>query len=122
VFLRQLVAAAPDVPVQIAHLWGGESYSADALEVFAEAFSRRDPVTRDLFFDVSGVAAYGKPADMPEIVKRIRQIGMDRIVYGSDAPPSEGWNLFRKKVPLTEAEFRAIASNVAPYLRSRRGR
>jgi uncharacterized protein len=56
------------------------------------------------------------------IAKRIRQLGLQRIVYGSDAasggnlPPREGWAEFLK-VPLSNAEFRKIATNVPPYMR-----
>jgi hypothetical protein len=49
-------------------------------------------------------------------------VGVGRILYGSDAAaggnlrPREGWAAFRR-LPLTDAEFRTIARNVAPYLR-----
>jgi len=119
IFLRQLVAAAPDVPIQIAHLWGGESFSGSALEVYAEAVSSGDPVTKNLYFDISGAWAYAKPNDMPAIVAGIRKIGLNRILYASDAPPPQAWKAFREKVPLTEAEFRQIARNVAPYMREK---
>ena len=48
---------------------------------------------------------------------------MNRILYGSDIAadgnpaPSEGWGIFRAMLPLSEAEVRTIAGNVAPYLR-----
>lgn len=120
VFMRQLIAAAPDVPIQIAHLWGGEGYSGAALQVYADAFSSGDPLTRNLYFDVSGVAGQHRNADrMKEIVGRMRQIGMGRMLYGSDAPATEAWEAFRKNVPLTEEEFRIIAGNVAPYFPKR---
>ncbi|CAN5855072.1 hypothetical protein BH24ACI4_BH24ACI4_00890 [soil metagenome] len=47
---------------------------------------------------------------------------IERILYGSDAasggnlPPREGWAAFRR-LPLTEAEFTTITSNLAPYMR-----
>ena len=117
VFLNQLVAAAPDVPIQIAHLWGGEDFSGPALAVYAEAVAARNPLTRNLYFDISGAWSWSKPADLAEMVARIRQIGTSRILYASDAPPSEAWAAFRKTLPLTEEEFRDIADNVAPYMR-----
>lgn len=121
VFLRQLVAAAPDVPIQIAHLWGGESFSGPALAVYADAVAANDPVTKNLYFDISGAwTTYAKPEQMREIVTRIRQIGLKRILYASDAPPSEAWEAFRKKPPLTDKEFREVANNVAPYMRDLR--
>jgi uncharacterized protein len=116
IFLRELVAAAPDVPIQVAHLWGGESFSGPALEVYAEAVAKSDPVTKNLYFDISGAWAYGKPHEMSAIVAGIRKIGLKRILYASDAPPPQAWKMFREKVPLTEAEFREIARNIAPYM------
>lgn len=117
VFLHQLVAAAPDVTVQVAHLWGGEGFSGSALAVYADAVSKGDPVTRNLYFDISGAWQFGKPEEMSEIVARIRQIGLKRTLYASDGPPLEAWEAFRKRLPLTESEVRAIANNVAPYMR-----
>jgi predicted TIM-barrel fold metal-dependent hydrolase len=119
IFLRQLVAAAPDVPIQIAHLWGGESFSGSALKVYADAVSAGDSVTKNLYFDISGSWSYGKPEEMTEIVALIRRIGLNRILYASDAPPSEAWESFRKKLPLTDKEVRVIANNIAPYMKRR---
>jgi predicted TIM-barrel fold metal-dependent hydrolase len=59
---------------------------------------------------------------LQQIATRIRQIGVERVLFGSDAAlspltyPSAGWDAFRR-LPLTEAEFREIAENVAPYAR-----
>jgi hypothetical protein len=53
----------------------------------------------------------------------IRQIGVGRILYGSDGPifgnvqPAEAWAAFRRELPLTGDEFKTIATNIAPYLR-----
>jgi predicted TIM-barrel fold metal-dependent hydrolase len=127
-FLEQLLPAAPDVPVQVAHLAGtGPGYDdppADsAMAVLAEAVQKKDPRTRRLWFDVATVVDQNiTPAQAALVVKRIRQVGVDRILYGSDAAardnlrPREGWAVFRR-LPLTEREFRQIAGNLAPYLR-----
>jgi predicted TIM-barrel fold metal-dependent hydrolase len=63
------------------------------------------------------------PAErLQQIAARIRQLGLSRILYGSDAAtggnlaPKEGWAAFRK-LPLSEQEFRTIAENVPSYLR-----
>jgi len=124
VFLDQLLTAAPDVPVQIAHLWGGNGFSADALAVYGEAVATRRPATRHLYFDVSDAAlAVSTPELAKVIAERIRQIGLDRMLYGSDAafdnhPDAQAsWTAFRNGIPLSAAEFDKIAHNVAPYLR-----
>jgi uncharacterized protein len=123
VFLDQLLTAAPDIPVQIAHLWGGANFSADALAVYAEAVAARKPVTRRLYFDVADAALVASTPELAQqVADRIRQIGLDRIFYGSDAAfsnhpdPGGSWAAFRKGLPLSEEEFEKIARNVAPYL------
>jgi predicted TIM-barrel fold metal-dependent hydrolase len=123
--LDRLVTAAPDVTIQIAHLWGGEGFSESALEYYAAAVAAVHPAARNLYFDVAEVAfVAGRSAeDMAAVAQGIRRIGLDRILYGSDAAlngrlqPKESWALFRARVPLNAAEFREIARNVAPYLR-----
>jgi hypothetical protein len=59
---------------------------------------------------------------MERLAARIRQLGTGRVLWGSDtAPPNPAaltaWPGFRSSVPLTDAEFDAIAGNVAPCLR-----
>ena len=55
------------------------------------------------------------------LVKLIRQIGVKRILYGSDGAagcnllPRENWEAFRR-LKLTEKETKTIARNVAPFL------
>jgi len=39
-FLDQVMSAAPDIAVQIAHLWGGEAFSSSVLGVLAEACAK----------------------------------------------------------------------------------
>ena len=54
------------------------------------------------------------------LTKRVRQIGIDRILFGCDSPipgnsPREFVERWRK-LPFTAEEFRRIETNVAPYL------
>ena len=127
IFLNELVPAAPDVPIQIAHFAGGGSYSEavvdEAMRVFIEAIRARDARMKNLYFDVSGVVRADTPAAEAQLLAtRIREVGVERVLYGSDAAaggnaaPREAWEAFRK-LPLSEAEFRTIATNVAAYLR-----
>lgn len=123
-FLDNLLPAAPDVTVQIAHMaGGGPGWTDPALAVFAEAVAKGDPRTRSLYFDVATVADRQSWDDLKLLARRIRQIGPRRILYGSDAafggnsPPRGEWASFRGTVPLTDAEFKLIAGNLAPYLR-----
>jgi uncharacterized protein len=121
IFLRQVLPAAPDVPVQIAHFaGGGPGYTDEALEVFAEAIAAKDPRTKNLYFDVATVADGQTPETLRKFAERIRQVGPQRVLFGTDMgpPPARlSWLTFRSTVPLTEEEIRIIAGNVAPYLR-----
>jgi len=128
VFLEKLLPLVPKIDIQIAHLAGNgagyDSAVADkAMAVLAEAIEKNDPRTRRLWFDfATTVTPNISPADAALIVKRIRQVGAKRVLYGSDAQappnltPRDWWAAFRK-LPLTESEFNQIARNVARYLR-----
>lgn len=127
-FLDQIASAAPDVTIQIAHLAGNGPgiTSPEALEAFAKLRVAGDPRTRNLWFDFAGLVHAGiSPAQAELMATRMRQIGLDRILFGSDASPGtdanpsadQHWTTTRRKLPLTDEELRTIAGNVAPYLR-----
>ena len=125
VFLDELLPAAPDVPVQIAHLAGSGGYDAatdSALSVLVDAIERHDARMKNVWFDAAVVVQPQMAADvLRQVATRIRQIGVGRVLYGSDAAaspltyPKAGWAAFRR-LPLSEPEFRFIADNVAPYM------
>ena len=125
-FLDKLLPMAPDVVVQVAHLAGsGPGFPEDAqaaFNIFAAAIERGDPRTRNLYFDECSVPWSGStPEEGAQIARAIRRVGLKRVFFGSDMPvgdnppPKESWEIFKAKVPLTPAEFRAIALNVPPY-------
>lgn len=127
-FIEQLLPEAPDVTIQIAHLAGAGGYDDpavdEALGVFVEAIARKDTRMRNVYFDVSGVTGLGNWKDKTgRIVERMRQIGLSRLLFGTDAilpgflakDALECW----RQLPLTAEEFRTVESNVAPYLRGR---
>lgn len=126
VFLTQLLAAAPDVPVQIAHLAGSGGYDSAtdaALGVFTDAIAKHDARMKNVWFDTTVVV---RPSmsfdDLQRIAARIRQIGVKRVLYGSDAPtsplvyPKAGWAAFQR-LPLTADELRVVATNIPTYMR-----
>lgn len=136
-FLDRVLPVAPDIPIQLAHMAGGGPYNVgwhdEALKVFADAFVAGNPLTKNLYFDVTGVIAYTEPetgsihyisaAARDSLVVRMRAIGLNRILFGSDLPfaPLEpvgpAWARFRQFMPLTDDEMRVIAGNVTPYAR-----
>jgi uncharacterized protein len=125
IFLRDVLGAAPDVPVQIAHLAGAGSYDDpsidEALGVFVDAIGKNDPRMTHVYFDVSGVAGYGEWEKKAELIaERIRQLGTRRVLFGSDGfgggnlAPREAWAAFRR-LPLSDDDFRLIGTNNAPW-------
>jgi predicted TIM-barrel fold metal-dependent hydrolase len=123
IFLEQLLPDAADVPVQVAHLAGtSPGYSSDeAMAPLAEAVAAGDPRTRSLYFDLAGNVTPTISAESAQLIaRRIRQVGTERILFGSDLDPASSprreWGTFRGMIPLTDAEFRTIADNRLPYL------
>lgn len=125
-FLEQVLPAAPDIPVQIAHMAAtGPGYTSDdAMEVFADAAEHGDPRMKNVYFDVASDAIATSPQPVLDIVaKRLRQVGMNHVLFGSDWSPGSSneepglaWRSFRR-LALSETEFRTVANNVAPYLK-----
>jgi predicted TIM-barrel fold metal-dependent hydrolase len=132
VFLNELLPEAPDVPVQIAHLAGGGSYddtaADEALQVFIDAVGRHDPRMKHVYFDLSGAVGFdlNMPVDKAKAVAgRVRKLGIGRVLFGTDTStpenftPRQAW-IALHQLPLTDAEFRTIAHNIAPYMRGPR--
>lgn len=121
VFLDRLLPEAPDIVVVLAHMAGAGGFdesTQQALTVYAEAIAKHDPRVRNLYFDA---CVFPTPAEAPLLAQRIREIGVSRIFYGSDAPTSDNlpatavarWHA----LPLSVDEFHAIETNVAPFLK-----
>jgi len=127
-FVNEVLPEAPRVTVQVAHL-GGSGPRLDpgtmaGMIVLSEAVAADNPRMRNVYFDMTtNVMASSSGDDAAFMTARIRQIGVERILYGSDIAifgnpvARESWSRFRMKTPLTAQEFDTIAANVAPYLR-----
>jgi predicted TIM-barrel fold metal-dependent hydrolase len=121
----ELLRAAPDVTVQIAHLGTSGPYADppndEAVGALVEAFARSDPRVARVLLDASGVVGLGPwQQQAARIAERVRQLGPQRVLFGSDGTanllrPRDAWN-FLRQIPLTETELATIATNVAPYL------
>ena len=92
--------------------------------MLGDAVQRGDSATRQLWFDVAQISmAAPTDDDRAEIVKRMRQLGIARMLYGSDGPewngvpPKRHWLEFASCMPLTREELDTIAGNVVPYMR-----
>jgi predicted TIM-barrel fold metal-dependent hydrolase len=126
IFLDQVMPAAPDVVVQVAHFAGsGPGYddpaAQAAMAVLADAVGNHDPHANNLWFDVASIVDRAVRPDIALLVtKMIRQVGVGRVLYGTDSAqgdnlrPRASWAAFRR-LPLSPAEFAHIAANVPPY-------
>ncbi|HKP69109.1 MAG TPA: amidohydrolase family protein [Pyrinomonadaceae bacterium] len=128
-FLDQLMPLTAKIVVQVAHLVGSgpgfnDSKQDAALDGFVEAIQNsKSKAPNNLWFDLTTSA---HPSNTPErttaLLKRIRQIGVRRILYGTDAAlgsnlkPKESWAEVTK-IGLTFPELKTIANNRAPYWR-----
>ena len=125
IFLNELLPAAPDVVVQVAHLASAgspeDAGAQQALDVFVDAVARNDPRTRNLYFDATTLGEPPTPANAQRWATAITRVPT-RILFGSDATtaaatPGGAWTAMRKLLPLTDDEFERIANNTTPYMR-----
>lgn len=90
VFLAEVLPAAGDASVVIAHAggWGGiDAATLDALGAFADAFERDPLSVRRIHFDLAQVFNdKATPDDRKAMGNLIRRIGGDHFVAGSDWP------------------------------------
>jgi predicted TIM-barrel fold metal-dependent hydrolase len=118
IFLNDLLPAAPHVPIQIAHLAGSGGYDDpgvdEALSVFIDAIAKHDPRMAHVYFDISGVAGLGHWEDKKDrIAMRIRQVGVKRVLWGSDGAfgggmtPQQAVDAFQA-LPLSKQELQTI--------------
>jgi predicted TIM-barrel fold metal-dependent hydrolase len=126
IFLNQVLPSAPNVTVQIAHLAGSGGYDDpaidDALSVFIKAIAKHDPRMAHVYFDISGVAGVGQWETKKDLIAtRIRQVGVERILWGSDGAfgggptPLQALRAYQM-LPLSSHEFHTIDTNLPPYL------
>jgi len=126
-FLNEVLPSAAHVPIQIAHLAGAGGFddpSVDsALSVFIDAIARQDARMANVCFDICGVAGVGRWKEKKVLIAhRIRQIGIGRILWGSDGAfgggmtPAQALQAYRE-LPFTSEEFHTIDMNIAPYMR-----
>jgi predicted TIM-barrel fold metal-dependent hydrolase len=127
IFLNEVLAAAPHVPVQIAHLAGSGGYDEPgvdaALSVFIDAIRKHDPRMAHVYFDICGVAGMGHWNEKKALIaERIREVGVERILWGSDGAfgagmtPEQALRAFQE-LPLSKREFETIDTNLTPYMR-----
>jgi predicted TIM-barrel fold metal-dependent hydrolase len=125
IFVNDILPYAPDVTIQVAHLGGAGRYAYDSVTaVFVDAIRSNNPAMKNVVFDLATVVTESQSEEtIALITRRIRELGLNRILFGADTPagnrpdPILAWATIRRRLPLSEAELRTIAGNVAPYLR-----
>jgi predicted TIM-barrel fold metal-dependent hydrolase len=125
-FLNQILPVAPDIPIQIAHMSasGPNYHSDDALEVYANAAIAGDRRMKNVYFDVASMVTRNtRPQTLELVARRLRQLGLQRVLFGSDYlpggpndTPKDAWDAFQR-LPLGQQEFRTVAETVASYMR-----
>lgn len=143
VFIREVLTAAPNVPVQISHMAGWGFYddaTHSAMQPFVDAFRdgtlNAERITFGVGVLVSDPADAGadtmKARQMREqnarLAERMREVGIDRVVVETDWPffPPVGEprtriaryrEQLRSTLPLEPAELDRFFSNVGPMFR-----
>lgn len=125
IFIEEILSEAEDIPVIVAHLGGwGEGYDSatmNANKAFIEAFEK-GKLGNNIYFDLSVVVMSDafKPYvkyQYEMIAQTIKDIGVDKIVFGSDYPfeePGRSKKLIMKYLPLDSMEIEQIFRNKPP--------
>jgi len=135
IFIREVLSAAPDVTVQVAHMGGAGMFSkttVEAVKAFAAALENKPRLMDDVYFDLGAVTADPSAARAQEDTSRAKQyrtthrrtarwierVGPDRVVFGSDyfARSIPDYVSTLRQLPLKDALLRDVFDNRAPYL------
>lgn len=123
IFIQTILPNAGPSQVQIAHAAGGYPLVADnhvlVLQVFANYIEQDDPITRQVFFDLSYVPAAEEDKEtVLALAREIRRIGIDRFLFGSDfnvlAPVAEIAAI--QRLELSDEEEAHLRTNCAPWV------
>jgi predicted TIM-barrel fold metal-dependent hydrolase len=106
--------------------WGGYDLATDAaMLAFTEAFKTNEQLRSQFFFDISATIRpeRGENTSWSEeryvrLSERIRQVGPDRIVFGSDWPEwsPAAYEASIRALPLLPSEIDQIFSNRTPWI------
>jgi predicted TIM-barrel fold metal-dependent hydrolase len=129
IFIERILPAAPDVPVQLAHMagWGGyDEVNDDALAAFIAAMKSGEVDRSHLYFDLASVFHVVRDGDVvgpvasswtPLIIRRMREIGLDHILFATDGGAQSALASFLlNQSGLTRDEVQRVFDNLAPYL------
>lgn len=124
-FVDQVLANVPNLCIQVAHMGsagGYDSVADSSIRALITAVKNKQLDRDNMYFDIAAVGSNPMRRDQIELlVSRIREIGTDRILFGSDwdtfKPPAQVISALLNQVPLKKIEWDTIIQNQAPYLR-----
>jgi len=134
IFIDEVLPAAPDVPLQVAHMGGGGGFdegTAEVVDAFAAALEDHPERMDRVIFDLAAVPhpehlAEGRPKLLKRIrtinqrfLEAVRAVGPDRILYGTDWPAvsmPRSLDGLRESLPMDAEAFRDLVDDGAPYL------
>ncbi len=108
--LYRMAATMPETAFVFLHAFG-----SDLTAMVREVSQGRLPKPANIFIDISGTVQEAK--GQKALASAIRELGVDRILFGSDFPvfkPAAGLEVLRK-LPLTPREIERILSNAGPF-------
>lgn len=123
-FINAVAESAPGLTLHIAHMagWGGYDEGTDAaLGAFIQAFEDGRLDRDRVYFDLAAVVMAALPDEaLAPLPARMRQIGIDHILFATDwdamEAPKEYIQALKSRLDLTEAEWEVLLANQAPYL------
>jgi len=128
-FIHEVLPAAGDLPVQVAHVagWGGvDDQTLAALGAFARAFRTNPGLMRHVYFDLAAIPDMPKtPATAAQVAALddlMRRIGIDRFLLASDWTKGMDLAVYyavqQARLAMTPDEWRVLRSTEAPYLQA----
>lgn len=135
IFFREIFHKSPGLRVQFAHCIGLYSKATEDSFLHLTDIRRRDPLAaNNIWVDISamfvdsiteayyqGLLPLTRRDDHDRIAQRLRDFGLERVVFGSDysaSPtlnPYDYSNFLREKSSLSESELEGIFSNPGPF-------
>jgi len=105
VYHREVLRNFPSLTLILAHM--GHGYLADVVEL-ADSFPN---LYTDTSLQLSGIGREGRPTAL-EFVSAVRQIGVDRVLFGTNYPmvSPRGYVKTMEELPFTPAERDLVAS------------
>ena len=124
-FIDGVLAKAPNVSVQMAHMagWGGYDENTDqAVQAFVDAFADGRLERSRMYFGLAAVLLPNTTeAQMATLKSRLGEIGANRLLFGTDwdalQSPAETFDAYRDSGILDQAAWEQVIANQAPWLR-----